>query len=205
MVLAAGVATRLGGRPKPLLQVDGVPLIRHLVRALTDAGMSQLAVVTGHRAEEIEAVLADCPVALVRNPDYATGQLSSLRAGLAALPHDLDAILIALADQPLLTARDLGALLAAFARRGDADIVRPRSQGRFGNPVVMAARLRDAVTEGPPDSGVRHWMAHHPDRVAHFDTDCEHYFVDIDTPEDLQRVRQRHARDARLPDGTFHG
>lgn len=205
VVLAAGMATRLDGQPKPLLQIDGVPLVRHLVSALSDVGICRVAVVTGHRAEEIEAALADCTVALVRNPHYAGGQLSSLRAGLAALPRELDAILIALADQPLLTARDLDALLAAFARRGDADIVRPRSQGRFGNPIVMAAGLLDAVTQGPPDAGLRHWMLRNPGRVTHFDTDCEHYFVDIDTPEDLQRVRLCHGRDVRLPHGAPHG
>ena len=202
IVLAAGMATRLGGRSKPLLQVDGVPLIRHLVRALADAGVSQVAVVTGHRAEEIEAVLVDCPVALVRNRGYAAGQLSSLRAGLAALPRDLDGILVALGDQPLLTSADLKALLAAFARRGDADIVRPRAGDRLGNPIVMTSDIREAVTAGPPDSGVRYWMAHHPERVTHFDTDCEHYFIDIDTLDDLQLVRQRAGRDLALPQGA---
>ena len=204
VVLAAGQAQRLGGQPKPLLQVDGVPLIRSLTQALEEAGVAQTVVVTGHRAAEIEAALAGAPARWVRNPAYCDGPGTSLRSGLAALPAALDGILVALADQPLLTAADIAALLEAFARRGDADIVRPRACQRVGNPIVMAATLRAAVTAGPPEAGARHWMARNAARVAYLDTSCEHYFIDIDTEEDLHRLRQQTGRDLRLPNEARH-
>lgn len=205
VILAAGKAERLGGEPKALLHIDGVPLIRRLLGALYGAGVAQAVVVTGHRADEVDRALAGMPATRAHNPEYAHGQMTSLRVGLAALPHNIDGILVALGDQPLLTSADLKALLAAFARRGDADVLRPRSQGRFGHPVVMTARLREAVVEGPLDAGARYWMARNPDRVAHYDTDCEHYFVDIDTPEDLEGLRLRHGLDIRLPREIAHG
>ena len=204
VVLAAGQAQRLGGQPKPLLRVDGVPLIRSLAQALDEAGVAQTVVVTGHRADEIEAALAGAPARCVHNPDYADGPGTSLRSGLAALPAALDGILVALADQPLLTAADIAALLEAFAHRGDADIVRPRARQRLGNPIVMAASLRATVTAGPPQAGARHWMDRNPARVAYLDTVCEHYFIDIDTPEDLCRLRQQTGRELRLPNEARH-
>lgn len=197
VILAAGKAERLGGRPKALLRIDGIPLIRRLLDALYEAGVAQAVVVTGHRAGDVDRALAGMPATQAHNPDYARGQMTSLRVGLAALPGNLDGILIALGDQPLLTSADLKGLLAAFVRRGDADVVRPRSQGRFGHPVIIAAALRAAVIEGPPEGGARHWMACNPGRVAHYDTDCDHYFVDVDTPEDLEGLCLCHGLDIR--------
>ena len=189
VLLAAGRAERMGGRPKPLLELGGVPLIRRNLIALSGAGVDELVVVTGHHAGAVEAPVRDFAVTLVRNPDYRQGQMTSLRAGLAALSDRAGAILIALADQPLLNADDITALIVAFKQRAAGAIVIPRVNGERGNPIVMEASIARAILSGEVSYGCRHWIADHPDRISWFDTGNRHYVVDLDTPDDLEQFR----------------
>lgn len=201
VLLAAGEARRLGGRPKSLLELGGVPLIRRNLFALSGAGVDEVAVVLGHRAEEVESVLLDFPVTLVRNPDYASGRNSSVRAGLAALSARLDAIIIALADQPLINAQDVTALISAFKKRGTASAVVPYVDGERGNPIILDAAIRESVLAGDSHFGCRQWLAAHPEQVLRFDTDNRHYRVDVDSPEDIEQFATQYGHALRWPPG----
>lgn len=200
VLLAAGAGSRLGNRPKSLLELGGVPLIRRQLIALSGAGVDEVVVVLGHHAEAIEAVVRDFPVTLARNPDPDAGQASSVRVGLQALGGKLDAVIVALADQPLVNAQDITALIGAFKKRGDASMVVPRVAGEPGNPVIFEAGLRDEWLAGQADAACRNWRAANPQRVHWFDTDTTRYRVDIDTPDDLLRFRERTGHELRWPD-----
>jgi molybdenum cofactor cytidylyltransferase len=192
VLLAAGEARRMGGRPKPLLRLAGVPLIRRNLFALAGAGVDEVVVVLGHRADEIEPVVRDFPITLVRNPEHARGQASSVRAGLAALSPTLDAIVVALSDMPLLTAEDFTALLGAYKKRTYGSVLVPFVRGERANPVVLDASVRDEVLAGDLNFGCRQWIERHPDRVARFDVDSDHYLADLDSPEDLSQFERRY-------------
>lgn len=199
VLLAAGSGSRLGGRPKSLLELGGVPLIRRQLIALSGAGVDEVAVVLGHHADAIEAAVQAFPVTLVRNPAPDDGQASSVRIGLQALSGKLDAVIVALADQPLVNAQDITALIAAFKQRGDAAMVVPRVAGEPGNPVIFEAGLRDEWLAGDVDAACRRWREDHPGRVHWFDTDNGRYRVDIDTPADLLRFTERTGHELRWP------
>ena len=98
VLLAAGSGSRMGHRPKSLLELGGVPLIRRQLIALSGAGVDEVVVVLGHYADRIEEAVKEFPVTMVRNPNPDAGQVSSLRLGLQALSTKLDAVLVALAD-----------------------------------------------------------------------------------------------------------
>lgn len=202
VVLAAGAGSRLGGRPKCLLELGGVPLIRRTLIALSGAGVDEVVVVLGHHAELIEPVVAPFPVTLVRNPDPDAGQVSSQRLGLAALGGKLDAVLVALADQPLLNAQDITALIGAYKKRADGvSVVFPQVGGEPGNPVIFSAEVREQILAGDAHVGCRQWRGAHPDAVAPFVTDNRRYKVDIDTPEDLERFERETGHALRWPAG----
>jgi molybdenum cofactor cytidylyltransferase len=187
VLLAAGESYRMGGRPKALLQLEGVPLIRRNLNALSGARVEEIVAVLGHRAEEVESALRDLPVTVVQNPDYARGRMSSLNVGLAALPQDLDAIVVALADQPLIEAQDITVLIAAFGRcRDTAAAVVPYVDGARGNPIILDVAVRTAVLAGNEYAGCREWLDAHPGRVVSMATTNRHYSVDIDTFEDME-------------------
>jgi len=201
VLLAAGAGSRLGGRPKSLLELDGVPLIRRQLIALSGAGVDEVVVVLGHHAEVIEVAVRDFPVTLAHNPAPDSGQASSVRVGLQALAGKLDAVIIALADQPLINSQDISALISAFKGRGTAAMVVPRIGGEPGNPVIFEAALRDAWLAGEVNAACRRWREDHPERVQWFDTDNRRYRIDIDTPEDLRRFSERTGHELRWPAG----
>ena len=199
VLLAAGSGSRLGGRPKSLLELGGVPLIRRQLIALSGAGVDEVVVVLGHHAEAIESAVSEFPVTLVHNPSPDDGQASSVRVGLAALAGKLDAVIIALADQPLINAQDINDLIGAFKRRGEARMVVPQVAGEPGNPVMVDAGLREAWLAGEAEAACRRWREAHPDQVHWFETTNTRYRLDIDTPEDLQRFTERTGHVLRWP------
>jgi molybdenum cofactor cytidylyltransferase len=201
VVLAAGEARRMAGRAKPLIERDGVPLVRRVAQALLDAGVAEVVVVVGHRADEVAWAVKDLPVLLVVNDDYAAGHVRSLRKGLAAMPETVTAVLLALADQPLLEANDVRAVIDAFERRGPRRAVVPRVQQRRGHPVMLDADACSEILRGNAGYGAREWLDEHPDEVAWFDSDNLHYVEDVDFPEDLERIAQRHGCALRWPTG----
>ena len=199
VLLAAGSGSRLGGRPKSLLELGGVPLIRRQLIALSGAGVDELVVVLGHHADVIEAAVRDFPITLARNPSPDDGQASSVRIGLQALGGKLDAVIVALADQPMVNSQDISALIGAFKQRGEAAMVVPRVAGEPGNPVMFDAALRDEWLAGDVNMACRRWREAHPERVHWFDTDNGRYRVDIDTPDDLLRFTERTGHSLRWP------
>jgi molybdenum cofactor cytidylyltransferase len=199
VLLAAGSGSRLGNKPKSLLELGGVPLIRRQLIALSGAGVDEVVVVLGHHAEAIEAAVREFPVTLARNLSPDDGQASSVRIGLQALTGKLDAVIVALADQPLVNSQDITALIGAFKKRGDAAMVVPRVAGEPGNPVIFEAGLRDEWLAGDVNAACRRWREANPERVSWLDTDNSRYRVDIDTPEDLQRFTERTGHTLRWP------
>lgn len=192
VLLAAGAGVRMGGRPKALLELGGVPLVLRQLIALSGAGVDEVAVVLGHHGEAIEAAVRPFPITLVRNPSPDDGQVSSVRLGLGALSPRLDAVIVALADQPLIDAQDIVALISAYRKRGEASMVVPRVKRAGGetvpgNPVMFDAALREEWLAGGADLACRKWRERNPGRVHWLDTENQRYSVDIDTPEDLDR------------------
>ncbi len=194
VLLAAGGGSRLGGRPKALLELGGVPLILRQLIALSGAGVDEVVVVLGHHAEAIGAAVQAFPITVVNNPQPGDGQAASVRIGLQALSPKLDAVMVALADQPMIDAQDITALISAFKKRGDsamAAMVVPHVLGADGqrlpgNPVIFDAALRHEWLAGSADGACRRWRQAHPERVHWFDTDNQRYRTDIDTPEDIE-------------------
>lgn len=192
VLLAAGSASRMGSRPKCLLELGGVPLVMRQLIALSGAGVDEVVVVLGHYADQVEAAVAHLPVNLVRNPSPDDGQASSVRLGLEALSPQLDAVIVALADQPMIDAPDITTLISAFRQRGDKAMVVPRSQstdGKWvpGNPVILSGELRQQWLAGQDDAMCRTWRQQHPEQIEWLDTNNRHYTTDLDTPEDLKR------------------
>src|SRR5690606_21530027 len=86
LILAAGQGRRMGGPNKLLATLNGKPLVRIAAEAALHSRAASVTIVTGHRDEEIRTALAGLDVAIVHNPDYASGLSTSLRGGIASLP-----------------------------------------------------------------------------------------------------------------------
>jgi len=207
VLLAAGAGSRLGGKPKCLLELDGVPLILRQLRALEKAGVDQVVVVLGYYSELIEPVIRNSPIKIVVNPNPENGQASSVRLGLQTLPFTLDSVIVALADQPLIETEDVSSLIVAYDRRGTKSMVVPgkkKADGEMkpGNPVMFDAALRDQWLAGDAEMTCRNWRRKYPETVFWFEPLNDHWFVDIDEEVDIVNFETKTGRPLRWPDAV---
>ncbi|MEP1198053.1 nucleotidyltransferase family protein [Tateyamaria sp.] len=182
IILAAGLSRRMGERNKLLLPINGVPMIRHMVDIYSTVTQTPILVVTGHQADVVEACLERCDVQAVYNPEYETGQQTSVVCGLRAAEGGAP-MLIGLGDQPSLTADDLEALLGAHHAADPTRISIPMREGRRGNPIVVPAALRRRLLEDPRSPGCKTYTRAHPERVQFHPLQSPGYYADVDTPE----------------------
>jgi molybdenum cofactor cytidylyltransferase len=189
VVLAAGRSTRMGGPNKLLAELGGKTLVRIVAEQALASKASEVIVVTGHQADQVEKSLAGLKVRFVRNPDFADGLASSVKAGISAVPDDADAAIVLLGDMPLIDAQLIDRLIEAFAPDRGGLIAVPVSDGRRGNPVLWSRRFFGELMTLDGDIGARHLIAKHGEAVAEVPVEGHGAFLDIDTPEALQAAR----------------
>ena|SRR5882724_1821980 len=183
MVLAAGASARMG-TPKQLLPVHGQPLVAHTVAAALASEGWPVVVVLGAHAEKIRPALARVPVLFAENPAWAEGLASSIRAGMGTMQQfsrRLDAVLVALGDQPAFSA-DVIARLVAGQRSGGRSIVAARYRGRQGAPALFLREHFPALAALIGEEGARSLLNDDPSRITAVDLPA--LGVDLDTPED---------------------
>jgi molybdenum cofactor cytidylyltransferase len=188
VVLAAGGSTRFG-QPKQLLDWGGEPLVRHVVKTVLAAAVNQVVVLVGHRADEVRAVLAGLPVIVVVNPNWDYGLSTSVRAGLQAAAPGWGAALFVQADQPLLTAAVINALIQRH-RETLAPIVYPGFHGQRGTPTLFDRALAGELLAVEGDRGGSALLPKYRDRAQAVPVDNAGILEDIDTEDDYQRLRQ---------------
>jgi CTP:molybdopterin cytidylyltransferase MocA len=199
VLLAAGEGRRMGGVAKPLIRLQGVPLIRRQLVALSGAGVDEVVVVTGHARHAIEAQVRGFTVTLAHNDAYAEGQDSSVRAGLAALNGSFDAIFILPSDQPLIAADDLTELIGAFKKRPAGHVVVPVVDGQRGNPILLDEVAQAQILASATNLGCRHLIERQPDLVHVHATANTRFTTDLDTVADVQALAQRTGWRLELP------
>jgi molybdenum cofactor cytidylyltransferase len=185
IVLAAGRSSRASPVNKLLAAVDGMPLCVRAVDAALASPASEVLVVTGHQAAELERALASRPVRCVRNPDFASGLSSSIAAGLRALPAGVQAALFCLADMPRVRADHLAALIAEFEASDGTSICVPVHGGRRGNPVLWPACDFEPLSQLRGDLGGRRLLDQHAARVRAVPMPDDAVLHDVDTPAAL--------------------
>ena len=200
VLLAAGAGRRMGRVAKPLIRLQGVPLItRHLV-ALSGAGVDEVVVVTGYARDAVEQEVRSFSVTLAHNEAHAAGQQGSVRVGLAALNGEFDAVIVVLADQPLIGASDLTELIGAFKKRTGGHVVVPVVQGQRGNPIVLDRVAHAQILDSGTNLGCRHLIERQPEFVCVHETANTRFVTDLDTVEDVRQLAQRTGWRLELPE-----
>lgn len=186
VVLAAGLSRRMG-QAKLLMPVGGRAIVRYVVESVLAGGVDLVWVVTGPDVEPIAAALSGLEVQIAVNPAPEEGQAGSLRAGIAALPAAVDAVLIALGDQPSLAPSIIPALLAA-RRTTPKLIVAPRYRDGQGNPVLFKREIFPELLRLTGDQGARPIIQKEPARVEWVELDLP-MPPDVDTLDDYEKIR----------------
>jgi nicotine blue oxidoreductase len=198
VLLAAGEGSRLG-RPKALVELDGQTLAERGVTMLRTGGADPILVVAGAVQVNVEKIHA------VYNEQWRTGMGSSLRAALRALTDaegardglaatlavDVGAVVVALADQPLIGTEAVARLIAAY--RGGAGVAVACYDGKPRNPVLLAREYwPEVIAAATGDQGARAFLHARPELVTHVECGDTGSPDDIDTAADLDRVATRY-------------
>ncbi len=190
VVLAAGASSRMG-RPKAGLPLGpaGDTVLSRLVRTLLAGGLPDVAVVAGAHVAAVREAMPprERRARLVEHPGWQAGQLSSLLAGLAAVDDpQLEAVMVALVDVPLVRAETVREVVAAW-RRTRAPIVRPVHGWRHGHPVIFDRAVFADLRAADPAVGAKAVFARHRARILDVESDDPGAYQDFDTPEDYDR------------------
>ena len=183
------------GRPKANLSIEGVEtFLSRIVRTFYAAAVDDVVVVVGHEAEAIVEAFscAGETARFVTNPDYESGQLSSLLKGLNAVDRPgVTAALVTLVDVPLVTAGTVRAVLDRY-RQTRAPIVRPIRGDEHGHPVLIDRSLFDEIRRADPTAGAKLVVRAHASAAGDVTVDDDGAFLDIDTIADYERATGRH-------------
>lgn len=184
IVLAAGASRRLK-TPKQLVRFKGKTLLRRAVETALESNCRPVVVVLGAELEKMKAEIEELDVFIGENPDWPGGLSSSIKCGLENLlkidPH-VSAVILTLADQPLVTAGHLKELARQFEKTRNS-IVAAEYRGTRGVPALFARQIFGELLELSGDRGAK--MIMEKRREALGTIDVPEAAFDIDTPQDL--------------------
>lgn len=194
IILAAGRSIRMG-RAKAFLPLPGGgTFLQRLVRTFEFTGASPVVVVRPPRWPHGAAPGAGSAEFAI-NPDPERGQLSSLQCGLAAVSPEVPAVLFIPVDVPLVTVETVSALMVRWRRTRPA-VVRPERAGRHGHPVLVSRAVADALLSADLSLSARAVLERFSAATVDVPVEDEGAFLDIDTPDDYDRVLARWSTDS---------
>ena len=171
------------GRPKALLPIHSRTFLENILDAISHTSIEDVFVVLGHHRKEIEERVKLPSV--VFNPDYEQGMVTSFQAGIRALSWDASAAFLFLVDHPLVDPKTLEAMIERLAPNR---IVLPVFEGRRGHPVLFSSEVLQEILALPPSQGTNIVVRKNPARIVEVSVNAPGILVDIDTPEDLEKL-----------------
>jgi molybdenum cofactor cytidylyltransferase len=190
VILAAGRSTRMGQLKQLLPWGSGRTMIAEVVQRLQTSGVHEIVVVTGAAREEVEAAVASTGVRVrfAFNPEFESSEMArSLQVGLDALPGNISAVLVALADQPQTEPWVVRAVIERW-RQTLAPVVAPFFQDRRGHPLLFDCAMWPDLLKLPGSANPREFVRTAP-RIERVEVETDSVLRDIDTPEDYGRER----------------
>lgn len=180
IVPAAGYSSRMETL-KPLLSLEGMPVLERVVNLFQSAGIDDIRVVVGFRKEDIMKTLARLTVQWITNDHFQDGMFSSVVAGVKSLGPDHDAFFVLPVDIPLVRRQTLMDLMAAY-QNAPSRILHPTMDGRRGHPPLIPAAYGREIAEWQSAGGLRSFLEHHENGAQNVEVADECIHLDMDTP-----------------------
>lgn len=198
VVLAAGYSSRMG-RFKPLLTVGGIPALERLIAGIKEAGIKNIAVVTGYRHELLQPVIRSMSgdgtvIVEAYNAGFDSGMFSSIKTGIARVREvfpDSEGCFLMPVDCPLIDSKVITTLEDAVMCSGD--IVRdsfavPVFEGKKGHPLYVPAGYAEEICSYDGPGGLKGITDKYWDRMLRVPVDSEGCILDMDTPEGYREI-----------------
>jgi len=183
LILAAGQSSRMRGADKLLQDIDGAPLLAHVVARAAATGHPVITAMPGPQHPRYQ-VMRDLPTACYDIPDAVEGMSGTLRGAVKRLPP-CDAFMLLLADLPEIETADMNAVFAARLAHPDHLIWRGATHdAKPGHPIVFDAGLRPAFAGLSGDRGGDAVVKAYADQTKLVTLPGNRARLDLDTPED---------------------
>jgi molybdenum cofactor cytidylyltransferase len=179
------------GRPKQLLPWGDTTVLGRTIDNLQRSRVNEVVVVSGYRAQEVERISAQLGVQTFFNELYESGgMISSVQTALRLLPENREAILVMLADQPMVETKTIDRLVRAWSE-DKGELVAPVIKGRRGNPVLIGRRYFDELLSLPLGSAPRDLINRHGEQLKLIEAETDSILRDLDEIEDYERWRPK--------------
>jgi CTP:molybdopterin cytidylyltransferase MocA/HD superfamily phosphohydrolase YqeK len=201
IILAAGYSSRMG-EFKPLMSIGECTAVEAVIRMFLAAKIRDVYVVIGHRADDLRPVVEAAGARCVVNPEFDQGMFSSIRAGAAALPQDIEACFITPTDIPLVRVSTVRRLAQCFEANNAAskslsgatenatkDVIYPVFQSRRGHPTLVSRTILAEISNTAPEGRLSTLLAAHEQQSCNLFVPDEGIRLDMDTLEDLAGIR----------------
>jgi molybdenum cofactor cytidylyltransferase len=198
IVLAAGYSSRMKGAFKPILKLGDCTVAEHAVRSHLAAGIQDVKVVVGYRADDVAAAVKDLGADIVRNPNFDRGMFSSVQAGVASLAPEIQAFFVQPVDIPLVEPSSIRTVLDYY-RKNPCGIVYPVYKGRKGHPPLITSGYIPEIMASPAPDGLRGILKSHDADAGFVEVHDEAVLLDIDTLKDYHHLLFYKDRD-NIPD-----
>lgn len=188
LIVAGGYSSRMGAF-KPLLPLGDKTVLEMAVDSLQQGGIQDVRVVVGYQAEKLIPILKTMPVTIIKNENYDKGMFSSIAAGVASLAKACEAFFLLPGDIPLIRQYSIRELLHVY-RKTRSPVVYPVYKGVRGHPPLIAAECFAHILNGMGEGGLRDILYGFESRSIEVELADQGILVDIDTPEDYQRLQK---------------
>ncbi len=196
IILAAGYSRRMG-EFKPLMKLGAQTVLERAVSLYRAAGVADIRVVTGFRSETIRSALSSQPAGVIHNPAYDSGMFSSVQAAVNALPANVRSFFVHPVDIPLVRPHTLTMLMDAFDRC-PSPVVYPVFDGLRGHPPLVHGKLKDPILSHDGRGGLRDLLIRFDSGALEVQVADEGVLLDLDAPDDFQRLSRRLIASTRL-------
>lgn len=193
IILSAGFSTRMG-EFKPLMPLRGKTLLQRAIDLFETAGVDDILVVIGHRAEEVERVVWQTAACCIENDAHGEGMFSSVSKGMAALPAACQAVFLLPVDIPMVRPATIRRLIKTFEQHNGKRVLLPVFNGRPGHPPMIDARLCPQIMNWHGRGGLRAFFEEHAEVVLEVPVADEAILHDLDTPDDIAQLTRRLSR-----------
>ena len=189
VVLAAGASTRMG-HPKPLIELAGRPLLKHLLSVPLLEELGDVVVVLGYHSDAILPVVKHCERRHVINPEPDMGRTGSIQIGLRSISDQIEAVFVQPIDCPLV----LPDTYRRLAReRRDTDVAVPAFAHKTGHPPLLSVKLFSRILSAEPDRPLRD-LLHAPDVTRQtVQDDDPGVLLNVDRPGDIEELKNVYA------------
>ena len=190
IILSAGSSRRMGNHFKPLMPFGNDTVLAHVIRTYLKAGIHDIRVVCGYRADAIKSMGKKWPVTIIENPNYQDGMLSSVKAGIRSLEEKHNGFFIHPVDIPLVRQATIQKL-AAFFQQSDCEILHPVFMDQRGHPPLISSRIKYDILEWDGKDGLRGAISDIRPKPKDLLVCDQGILCDMDTPKEYDQMMRR--------------